>query len=111
MSYLRVTSPVLLGAHLIGGAPGYALQPPQEGRPQRGKKGDFHKEQNQDGLERLNGQGKIRKWSLERPEGEREEPREGKERIRGASRKSLGKARTSDAGENPRVPGEAQPRD
>lgn len=110
MSYLRVTSPVLLGAHLTGGAPGYALQPPQEGRPQRGKKGDFHKEQNQDGLERLNGQGKIREWSLERPEGEREEPREGKN-TEGIKEEPWKAQDFADAGENPTVPGEAQPRD
>lgn len=77
-----------------------------------GKKGDFHKEQNQDDLERLNGQVKIREWSLERPEGERVELREGKDRIRRASKKNLGKTQDfADAGENPAVPGEAQPGD
>ena len=48
-----------------------------------------------------------------RPEGEREELREGKDRMRRASKKSLGKAQKdfADAGENPAVPGEAQPGD
>lgn len=57
--------------------------------------------------------GKVREWSLERPEGEREELREEKDRIWRPSRKSLGKAQKdfADAGEDPTTPGETQPRD
>lgn len=103
-------------AYEQGGAPGHALQPPQEGRLferrlQRGRgnreterKVSSTRSRTRGGLEGLNGQEKIREWSLERREEGREELREGDDK-RKTSRKSVGEAQKdfAVAGENPAV--------